>query len=191
MLYIRRSSQFIPGDIAIWILIFAELFEFGLFFVLYIIAKAHHPELFSAGPPQLNTQAGIANTLILLSSSFFVAKAVRAIRLDQLKQSRRWIWLTIACGFAYCLVKLWEYAYNAQHGIAIETNLFFSVYYYLTFNHLLHVGFGLAGLLWVQARAYSGAYSGRQHQGLEAGACYWHMVDLAWIIIFPLLYVIH
>ena len=91
MLKIRRVSQFIPGDIAIWILIFAELFEFGLFFVLYVIAKAHHPELFSAGPPQLNTQAGIANTLILLSSSFFVAKAVRAIRLDQRKQSRRWI----------------------------------------------------------------------------------------------------
>ena len=186
-----HSSKKIPGDIAIWILIFAELFEFGLFFVLYIVAKAHHPELFHSGPLLLNQQAGIANTVILLTSSFFVAKAVRAIKLGQLVYSKRWLWLTFFCGVAYCVVKLWEYHFNELNGIGIDTNLYFTVYYYLTFNHLLHVGFGLAGLLWVILRASFGAYSADKHEGLEAAACYWHMVDLAWIIIFPLIYVMH
>ena len=186
----KRSKE-ITGDIAIWILIFAELFEFGLFFILYIVAKAHNPELFHSGPLLLNQNAGIANTVILLSSSFFVAKAVRAIKLGQVVQSRRWLWLTFFCGVAYCVVKLWEYHFNELNGIGIETNLYFSVYYYLTFNHLLHVGFGLAGLLWVILRSCFGAYSAEQYKGLEAAACYWHMVDLAWIIIFPLIYVMH
>ena len=185
------GAKEIPGDIAIWILIFAELFEFGLFFILYIIAKAHNPELFHSGPLLLSQNAGIANTVILLTSSFFVAKAVRAIKLGQVIQSRRWLWLTFFCGVAYCIVKLWEYHFNELNGIGVETNLYFSVYYYLTFNHLLHVGFGLAGLLWVILRSVVGAYSAEQHQGLEAAACYWHMVDLAWIMIFPLIYVMH
>lgn len=183
------AGKHVPGDIAIWVLIFAELFEFGLFFILYIVAKVHNPELFKTGPLSLNTSAGILNTFILLTSSYFIARSVRAIRLDKAQESRRWIWLTLACAVGYCLVKAWEYHFNELNGIGVETNLYFSVYYYLTFNHLLHVFFGMAGLLWVLTRSYFGAYSAKQYAGLEAGACYWHMVDLAWIIIFPLIYV--
>lgn len=186
----KNSEKPIPGDIAIWVLIFAELFEFGMLFILYIIAKVYEPELFHTGPLSLNTTSGICNTLILLTSSYFVARAVRAIRLGQIPQSKMWLWLTFLCGAAYCVIKLYEYDFNTTNGIGVETNLFFSVYYYLTFNHLLHVGFGMSGLLWVLARHYSGAYSAQNYEGLESAACYWHMVDLAWIIIFPLIYVI-
>lgn len=183
------APDHVPGGIAIWILIFAELFEFGMFFILYIVAKVHNPELFHVGPPRLNTYAGILNTAILLTSSFFIAKAVRAIRLDRVVESRRWIWLTLFSGLAYCLVKMWEYHFNELNGITVNTDLFFSVYYYLTFNHLLHVFFGMAGLIFVLVRSYFNAYSAQEYNGLEAGASYWHMVDLAWIIIFPLIYV--
>ena len=186
----QGNEKPIPGDIAIWVLIFAELFEFGMLFILYVIAKVYEPELFRTGPLSLNTTSGICNTLILLTSSYFVARAVRAIRLGQIPKSKTWLWLTFLSGVAYCLVKAYEYNFNAQNGIDVETNLFFSVYYYLTFNHLLHVGFGMSGLLWVLFRHYNGAYTADNYHGLESAACYWHMVDLAWIILFPLIYVI-
>ena len=180
----------IPGEIAIWVLIFAELFEFAFFFIIFIIAKAHNPEIFSQGPSQLDIKSGIANTVILLTSSFFVAKAVRAIKLGQVQSCRKWILLTFLCGCAYFCVKAFEYNLNTQQGIGVETDLFFTTYYYLTFNHLMHVVFGVSGLIWVYVRSLFNAYSAEEHTGLEAAACYWHMVDLAWIIIFPLIYVL-
>ena len=186
----NKKSGAIPGDIAVWILIFAELFEFGLFFVIFIVAKAHNPEIFSAGPQHLDTLSGITNTFILLTSSFFIAKAVQAIKQGRVKASQKWIALTFFAGFAYCCVKVWEYHMNDLRGIALDTDIFFTVYYYLTFNHLLHVMFGMCGLLWVFLRNQFKAYSAERHEGLEAAACYWHMVDLAWIIIFPILYVL-
>jgi len=185
-----KSNGIIPGDIAIWILIFAELFEFGLFFIIFIIAKAHNPEVFSEGPQQLDTLSGIMNTFILLTSSFFIAKAVQAIRKGRVKTSQKWIVFTFLAGATYCGVKAWEYHVNDLRGIGIETDMFFTIYYYLTFNHLLHVMFGMCGLLWVLLRSCFNAYSEEKHAGFEAAACYWHMVDLAWIIIFPLLYVL-
>ena len=183
----RKSS--VPGEIAVWILIIAELSEFAIFFLLFIIAKAHHPELFSNGPGQLDMFSGLANTFILLTSSYFVAKAVQSIKLGKPDLSQKYILLTLLAGASYCVVKLWEYHINSVRGIGVDTDLFFSVYYYMTFNHLLHVIFGWSGLIWVYIRCRTGAYSAEQHDGLEAGAAYWHMVDLAWIIIFPLLYV--
>ncbi|KZZ47269.1 hypothetical protein A3755_16205 [Oleiphilus sp. HI0085] len=72
------AGKHVPGDIAIWVLVFAELFEFGLFFILYIVAKVHNPELFKTGPLSLNTSAGILNTFILLTSSYFIARSVRS-----------------------------------------------------------------------------------------------------------------
>jgi cytochrome c oxidase subunit 3 len=186
----HKSNGIIPGDIAIWILIFAELFEFGLFFIIFIIAKAHNPDIFSEGALQLDTMSGILNTVILLTSSFFIAKAVRAIKKGGVKTAQKWIVCTFLAGATYCGVKAWEYHVNELRGIGIETDIFFTIYYYLTFNHLLHVMFGMFGLLWVLLRSCFNAYSKEKHAGLEAAACYWHMVDLAWIIIFPLLYVL-
>lgn len=185
-----NKNGIIPGDIAVWVLIFAEVSEFALFFIIFIVAKAHNPDMFSAGPAQLETLSGVANTIILLTSSFFIAKAVQAIKRDQVKVSQKWIMYTFLAGCAYGAVKAWEYQQNELQGISVETNLFFTIYYYLTFNHLLHVMFGMFGLLWIYIRSHFNAYSAQNYQGLEAAACYWHMVDLAWIIIFPLLYVL-
>lgn len=186
----RTPGKRTPGNIAIWILIYAELTEFALFFIVFLVARAHNQDLFAAGPPQLNTFAGALNTLILITSSYFVARAMSSIRAGQLKSCVRWLWLTIAAGGGYCLIKLWEYHWNHEAGIDSKTNIFFSLYYYLTFNHLLHVLVGMCTLLFVTIRAHFNAYSADEHEGLESAACYWHMIDLAWIVIFPLLYVL-
>lgn len=181
----------IPGNQAIWVGIFAEMTEFGFMFIAFFVAKSYNLAVFEAGPAQLNTLAGVLNTLVLLSSSYFVAKAVVAIRMDRPDSSVRWLWLAIGAGCAYLLIKWWEYEWNTAHGISIDTNSFFAVYYYMTFNHILHVGWGTGAVLWALLRVRMGAYTPRNHEGLEAVASYWHMIDLAWIVMFPLLYVIH
>ncbi len=179
-----------PGSIAVWILIYAELTEFALFFLVYLITRAHNPELFSAGPAQLNTAAGIANTLALITSSFCMARAMAAIRRNNPQRCMHWLWLTLACAATYCGIKGWEYLWNSAHDVYTRKNLYFTLYYYLTFNHLLHVLMGMVIISWMLFRTRLGSYSATDHEGLENGACYWHMIDLVWIIIFPLIYVL-
>jgi cytochrome c oxidase subunit 3 len=184
------STKNIPGSFAIWAAILAEMSEFAIMFIVYFLAKVHNPELFYEGPTKLNTLAGTANTLIMLTSSFFVVRAVIAVRNNQLKQSARWLWGAVACGVFYLIIKVFEYQWNTAQGLDTETNIFYGVYYYVTFNHFLHVGWGTAGLIWVIYRINTNIYTKDEHEGLINMALYWHMIDLAWITIFPLLYVI-
>ena len=184
------DPKVIPGNPAIWVGIFSELTEFALFFVIYFLARAHYPEQFADGPLQLHTLAGTINTLVLISSSYFVAKAVFALRKNRPNTAIRWLWMTVACGAIYLAIKYWEYQWNLDRGIETNTNNFFAVYYYTTFNHLLHVGWGSGGIIWAITQIKAGNYTAENHSGLIAAACYWHMIDLAWIVIFPLLYVL-
>ncbi|MEH6579291.1 MAG: cytochrome c oxidase subunit 3 family protein [Amphritea sp.] len=179
----------IPGNGAVWVGIFSEMSEFALMFMVYFVAKVHYQEIFSEGPLKLNTLAGTLNTLAMLTSSYFVARAMLSIRQNRLQACVYWLWGAVGCGVVYLIIKYWEYRWNVAHGIEVETNLFFGVYYYMTFNHFLHVGWGSGAILWAIYRLKSGAYSAENHEGLEAIACYWHMIDLTWIVMFPLLYV--
>lgn len=180
----------VPGNPAVWVGILAELTEFALMFLFLFIAKVHYPEAFSEGPGRLNTMAGMVNTLALLSSSYFVARAMVAIRTNKPVAAMRWLWIAIAAAVFYLVVKYFEYQWNVSQGIHIKTNEFFAIYYYVTFNHFLHVAWGAGALMWGVMRIKTGAYSASDHSGLEAIASYWHMIDLVWIIIFPLLYVL-
>ncbi|MCU7934328.1 MAG: cytochrome c oxidase subunit 3 family protein [Candidatus Thiodiazotropha sp. (ex Dulcina madagascariensis)] len=180
----------IPGNMAIWVGILSEMTEFALMFIVYFIAKVHNPTFFADGPLRLNTTAGVLNTLILLSSSYFVVKAMMAIRKGLTDICLRWLWLAVAAGSAYLIIKFFEYQWNTSQGLATDTDIFFTVYYYTTFNHLLHVGWGSGAILWAIMGIRMGGITQQNHQGLEAVAVYWHMIDLAWIVIFPLLYVL-
>lgn len=180
----------IPGSLAIWFAILAEMSEFAIMFIVYFLAKVHNPELFHDGPARLNTLAGTINTLVMLTSSYFVVRAVITIRNNRPKASSRWLWAAVTCGAVYLIIKAFEYQWNTVHGLATETNIFYGVYYYVTFNHFLHVGWGTAAIVWVIYRINTGIYTKNEHEGLVNIAVYWHMIDLAWITIFPLLYVI-
>lgn len=184
------KARNIPGNLAIWAAILAEMSEFAIMFVVYFLAKVHNPKLFYEGPEKLSTMAGTANTLIMLTSSFFVVRGVIAMRNNQPKITARWLWATVACGALYLIIKVFEYQWNTAQGLDTGTNIFYGVYYYVTFNHFLHVGWGTAGLIWVIFRINTGIYTKTEHEGLINMALYWHMIDLAWITIFPLLYVI-
>ncbi len=184
------ESRRIPGSLAIWAAILAEMSEFAVMFIVYFLAKVHHPEVFAAGPTKLSTLAGTANTLIMLTSSFFVVRAIIAMRADKPKTCARWLWGAVSMGGFYLVIKIFEYQWNTAQGLDVETNIFYGVYYYITFNHFLHVGWGSAAIIWVIYRVKTGIYTSKEHEGLLNIAVYWHMIDLAWITIFPLLYVI-
>ena len=180
----------IPGNTAIWAAILAEMSEFAIMFMVYFLAKVHNPEVFKLGPEKLNTLAGTSNTLLMLTSSYFVVRAVIAMRDNNPKLSARWLWGAVFCGVLYLVIKYFEYEWNTAQGLSTETNIFYAVYYYVTFNHFLHVGWGSVAIVWVIYRLNTGIYTQDEHEGLVNIALYWHMIDLAWITIFPLLYVI-
>ncbi len=179
-----------PGSRGIWAGILAEMTEFGLLFGVYFVARLYNPEAFEVGPNQLNTMAGMINTVMMITGSYFVAKAVRTIRNDQRSMTLFWLSLVLLTIIGYAITKSWELQWNMAHDIHGRSGIFFTVYYYLTFTHMVHVFWGAIGLLWVILRTYSGFYRADQHEGLESFASYWHATDLVWLIIFPLVYLL-
>lgn len=179
-----------PGSVAVWVFIYAELTEFGFFFIGFLVAKLYFSVEFYQGPAQISTMTGLLNTLVLLSSSFFVARAVKAIKRGDKNRTLMWLIFTIAAGIGYCLIKTWEYQLNEQAGISPRTNYYFASYYYITFNHLLHVMIGTCTIIFTAVLTAIGYYNQSSHEGLESAASYWHMIDLVWILIFPLIYVL-
>jgi nitric oxide reductase NorE protein len=179
-----------PGDLAIWIFIFAELLAFGIFFVAYAFARAHNVELFNASQLHLNRESGAINTLVLIISSYFVVRAVAAIKQGLSVSCMRWLLATIGMGGIFVLIKLAEFREIFSAGISLSTNTFYMFYLSLTLFHFMHVLMGMVILSFVAAKAQRGGYSADSHTGVHTGASYWHMVDLVWIILFPLVYVI-
>lgn len=180
----------VPGHSGIWVGIFCVLVEFMLLFGVYFIAKAHHREAFLTGPDKLATMAGVAITLFLLTSGYCMVKAVESIRRNERWITLRWVLGAIVLGLAYPIIKFFEIRWNVSHGIDGEAGIFYTTYYYLTLNHLVHVTWGLFGLFWVAARTAMGMYSRDDYSGLEAAAMYWHTTDTIWLVIFPFFYVL-
>jgi len=186
------GSEAPPGDLAIWVFILAELLAFAVFFVAYAFARAHDVALFDAMQAQVDRSAGAVNTVLLISGSWCVARAVALVteRGDS-RAGSRWLAGGIACGLGFLVVKIFEYAAKFGAGINLSSNTFWMFYLSLTFFHFMHVILGLVILtvLWAQTRR--GHYGPGRANGLESGAAYWHMVDLVWLILFPLVYVMH
>jgi nitric oxide reductase NorE protein len=179
-----------PGDFAIWIFIYAELLVFGIFFLAYAFARSQNVELFNESQQHLNRTAGAINTLVLITSSYFVVRAVAAIRNNHPALCTRWLLAAVLLGCVFLVIKLFEFHTKHEAGITLSTNTFFMFYLSMTFFHFLHVILGLVILTAVMLKARRGGYSGTEYTGVETGASYWHMVDMVWIILFPLVYVI-
>jgi len=180
-----------PGDLAIWVFILAELSAFFALFAAYAFTRLSHLELFSEMQRTLDVDAGMANTLLLITGSWCVARAIAAIKRNHVRQSTHWLLAGILTGCGFLVVKYFEYGAKFAVGINLETNLFYTFYLALTMFHAMHVVLGMAILMIIWHKARRGAYSAHDHRGMETGASYWHMVDLVWIILFPLVYVMH
>ena len=148
-----------------------------------------NPELFDTFQQTLDRRAALINTLALITSSYFVVRAVAAIREGSRQGCVRWLLAALGMGLLFLLVKSAEYAHHFGAGISLSTNSFYMFYLSLTFFHFMHVILGMVILTAVAVKARRGGYSAADHTGVETGASYWHMVDLVWLILFPLVYV--
>ncbi|EGW53295.1 cytochrome c oxidase subunit 3 family protein [Candidatus Endoriftia persephonae] len=184
-----QAKRYPPGDLAIWIFILAELSVFAVFFAAYAFTRMNNVELFNEFQQHLDRQAALINTLALITSSYFVVRAVSAIREGSSKLCVRWLLAALSMGVVFLVVKGGEYAHHFGEGITLSTNTFYMFYLSLTFFHFMHVIMGMVILSAVAVMAHKGKYSAGEHTGVETGASYWHMVDLLWLILFPLVYV--
>lgn len=187
----RPQPRRLAGDLAIWFFILAELLVFGVFFAAYAFTRLKHLELFNAEQLTLNRDAGALNTVLLLTASALVVRAVQGALAGEGKRAAPWVLAAMVCGFGFVGVKGAEYVAAFGAGISLSSSPFHMFYLSLTFFHFMHVILGLVILaaLWLGLRA--GRYGPGNMNGLESGAAYWHMVDLVWLILFPLVYVIH
>lgn len=179
-----------PGDLAVWFFICAELLAFGVFFAAYAFTRMRHVELFDTMQLTLDRQAGALNTVLLITSSWCVARAVHAVEHSRTVAATHWLLGALACGAGFLIVKGAEYADKFADGISLSTNTFYMFYLSLTFFHFMHVILGMVVLAVLAVQTRRGDYGRGNMNGLESGAAYWHMVDLVWIVLFPLVYVL-
>ena len=180
----------LPGDRDTWLFICAELVMFGGFFLVYLAYQAEEMALFKEAQKLLDRSLGLLNTVLLVTSSWAVARAVASARSGELPRVPRLLALAISLGLVFLVVKGFEYANKFAAGITIQSNDFFMFYFSLTIIHAAHVVGGSVVLVVLFNNARTGKYHPGQVKGLETGASYWHMVDLVWIMLFTLLYLV-
>ncbi len=182
-----RTNSALPGDIHMWVMVLGDLVIFSAYFVIFMIYRAMAPAEFLAAQQQLSLGVGALNTLVLLTSSWFVARSVLCLRARDHTRALRLIYLGMGCGVMFIAIKAYEWAHEIAQGITITSGDLFMFYYMLTGVHLFHVLLGLV-ILGVVIREVKNPRRRRVAMA-ESGAIYWHMVDLLWIVIFGLLYV--
>lgn len=185
---IESVSRHCPGQGSMWFFVIGELWIFTCYFACYIHDRAQHLEPFLQGQQLLSQGIGVLNTVILLTSSLFVALCVQATRAREIVTASRFLALGSACGTGFMLLKAGEWYLKIHAGFPESTDPFFVYYFMFTGLHLAHVALGLfiLALLWSELRD---AQQPRV-EFAETAATYWHMVDLLWIAIFALLYLV-
>ncbi len=184
------SHSHIPGEPGVWILLLGDMLVFAVFFILFMYQRAQAPELFDASRHTLNIGIGLTNTLILLTSSLFVVTAIRAVRAGARTAARTLLAGALVCGLAFVGLKVFEYSAKVGEGHVPTENSFYMYYYVLSGLHLLHVLIGIVVLLSLLFTAHVANPSATRMAFIEGGGCFWHLVDLLWIVLFPLLYLV-
>ncbi|MEZ5689634.1 MAG: cytochrome c oxidase subunit 3 [Caenibius sp.] len=177
----------LPCDSGVLFFICADMGMFALFFLLFTIGQVSDPETYRASRAMLDPAIGLANTLILIVSGWLVVRAVEAGRAGDWAGARLRVIMALVIGSGFAFLKVYEYAHKFGAGITPLTNEFFTYYFAFTGIHFLHFAIGVGVLLVTISKL-------RKPQGestlawLESAGAYWHMVDLLWVVLFPLLY---
>ena len=186
----HKNFFYPPGGILIWIIILLEVVTFGAGIVAFAWQSNLSPELFEVSKSTLQVKIGLANTLLLLTSGFFVAEAVRYLKAGNSAKSQRWMWIAMVLGVGFLILKGVEYWDKIQHGFDLTHDAFFTFYWLLTGFHFVHVLTGLVILLVLTLKMKQGVYHADNSFDIESGAAFWHMCDLVWLLLFPVLYLI-
>ena len=181
----RAGSGYIPGEPSMWLFVIGDLLIFGVYFVTYMYYRGQNETLFLQSQRHMNQGVGIANTIVLLTSSLFVALGTETARNGKAAEAYRLIGAAVVLGTVFPLLKLLEWVPKIGTGLTPGRNLFFTFYYLMTGLHLCHVLLGLVILAFVMRNLRT---AGPSIELVETGATYWHMVDLLWLVLFALFY---
>lgn len=178
-----------PGGILIWMIILLEVITFGIALIGFFHFGSENREMYMESVKMLNPALGTINTIVLLTSGFFMAQAASFFKTQQQSKTLKWLVLAIVGGLVFVGVKMFEYHSKITLGIGLEENMFFTFYWSLTFFHLVHVLIALVifFVFYIKHRKSKTAIS---EEDFTAGAAFWHMCDLIWLLLFPALYLI-
>ncbi len=186
-----RPVKFIPGQPDMWAFVFFETLIFTGYFGFYLFYRAQHPDLFLHAQAQLDLGTGVVNTLVLLLSSWSMARCVQAARAGAYRSALTDVFLTVFFGLVFLVSKVFEWAKQVRMGNGFSSNDFFTYYFFLTGIHFVHllIGFVVLGVVVYQLWSPKPRSQGSQEL-VETCATYWHTVDFLWVLIFALLYVV-
>lgn len=177
------------GKLAMWIFLASEIMFFTGFFGAFIVLRNSNLELFSHSAGELNKWLALLNTFILIGSSLTMALSILNLEKGNTGKFKLFLGLTILCGFGFLIVKTIEYSTKFGHHIFPWTNVFFSFYFLMTGFHAIHVIAGMIPMTFIFIKAFT--KKGYNHPvKVETLGLYWHFVDLVWIFLFPVLYLI-
>jgi cytochrome c oxidase subunit 3 len=198
------EQEFSANKFGFWLFLATEILLFGGLFVAYAVFRSMYPEMFHEAHLHLNRTLGGTNTVVLICSSLSMALAVRAAQTGQRARQVVLLVLTLLFAATFMVIKFFEYKEKIQHGLLpglwytphsgedpVNGNLFFGLYFMMTGLHGLHVLAGMVAITWVLRKAIRGMFSSSWYTPVELVGMYWHLVDLIWIFLFPLLYLIH
>ena len=200
--FIDSDQQFEASKLGMWIFLVTEILFFGGLFAAYIVYRAWYPELYLLASEELDVFWGTVNTFVLIGSSLTVAMAIRSAQLNQVRGLIINLWITIGLALTFMVIKYFEYvekfekgilpgAHYSYDGIAHEkANIFFSIYYMMTGLHGIHVLIGIGLMIWLVFKAKKKVFHSGYYTPVEITGLYWHLVDVIWIFLFPLLYLI-
>jgi len=200
--FVDAEQQFDAAKMGMWIFLVTEILFFGGLFAAYIVYRLWHPELFTMASEQLDTLWGGVNTLVLIGSSLTVAMAIKSAQLNQKKNIAINLGITLALAAVFMVIKYFEWTHKFHLGIFPgefytfggidhpQANIFFSLYYLMTGLHGIHVIIGIGLIAWLLWRSTKGHFNSEYYTPIEITGLYWHLVDIIWIFLFPLFYLI-
>lgn len=197
--HMHRDDE--ASKMAMWLFLFTELLLFGGMFLLYGAYRYQYPDGFKVAAADMNVFIGAVNTLVLLTSSLAVALSIAALQKGQKALCMGLLWFTQLCGLGFLINKYFEWSHEIHNGIypggpALENMssgevLYFGLYYVMTGLHGLHIVVGMAFIGFVMMMIYKDKITSTNFQKLENAGLYWHLVDVIWIFLFPLFYLLH
>ncbi len=179
----------LEGDLAVWLIILAELLAFAIFFLSYAFARTTDVALFNASQQTLDLTLGGINTALLITGSWCVVRAIQAVKRDASGAGASWLTLALLCGSGFVVIKLLEYSAKFDAGLDLSTNTYYMFYFLLTGFNFFHVLAAMVFLAILLVKTLQGRFGSHDYHALETGGTFWHMVDLLWIVLFPLIYV--
>lgn len=178
----------IPGEAGIWVFVLGDVTMFAAFFACFVWDRADDVDTFTRSQEEVHITFGAVNTCLLLTGSLFVVWAVQAARRGTLDTARRFFVAALACAAIFGVDKVIEYSDKIAHDQVPWTDSYFMYFYMFTGIHAIHLLIGMIVLAHLARLCRRAGLSAADHRTIEVGATYWHLVDLLWVVLFALLY---